>query len=489
MSRHRINRWAACSILLALLSPVGFATLAWAQKEVAAAAAVEPEAVEAEASVSAAVTEAIDSKVGEVQQNLNIVWTILSAALVFWMGAGFAMLEGGFTRAKNAGNIMAKNLMTISVAAVAYWAAGFACMFGISSGLMVGASEFFLNGFDHTTGDGQWGYTFWMFQVVFAGTAATIVSGAVAERTKFSGYLVYTFVIGLFIYPVFGHWAWGTLYHSDNAGAWLGNRGFIDFAGSTVVHSVGGWSALAGAIVVGPRLGKFARDRMPRVIPGHSMTLATLGVFILFLGWFGFNAGSTTTGTGDIARIAVNTFLAGCTGSIGALFTSWLKVGRPDVGMALNGALAGLVAITAPCYTVTPLGAVIIGTVGGVLVVFSVLFFDNIGVDDPVGAISVHLVNGIWGTLAAALLHENLFLGLEYDLGAQLWTQVLGILTCGAWTFSMAYLMFRLIRATIGLRVSEAEEIEGLDLGEHGSRAYPDFVQTPSSGGMGLTHS
>ena len=314
MSRHRMIRWAACSILLALLSPVGFVTLGWAQEGGAAASAVE-----SEASVSAAVTEAIDSKVGEVQQNLNIVWTILSAALVFWMGAGFAMVEGGFTRAKNAGNIMAKNLMTISVAAIAYWAAGFAFMFGISSGLLVGASEFFLNGFDHTTADGQWGYTFWMFQVVFAGTAATIVSGAVAERTKFSGDLVYTFVIGLFIYPVFGHWAWGSLLNSDNAGAWLGNLGFIDFAGSTVVHSVGGWSALAGAIVVGPRLGKYARDGKPRVIPGHSMTLATLGVFILFLGWFGFNAGSTTAGTGDIALVAVNTFLAACAGSMGAL--------------------------------------------------------------------------------------------------------------------------------------------------------------------------
>ena len=464
MSRNRI---LGSTFLLFLFALLVSAVAAWAQ---------QPEDASSAAGLAPAVQEAIDG----VQKNLNIVWTVLAAALVFWMNAGFAMLEGGFTRAKNAGNIMAKNLMTISVAALAYWAAGFALMFGVSTSVWTGGSDFFIP-FDNSTFDGQWGFTFWMFQVVFAGTAATIVSGAVAERIKFSGYLIYTFVIAIFIYPVFGHWAWGNLLNTENTGAWLALRetGFIDFAGSTVVHSVGGWAALAGAIVLGPRLGKYDRNGKPRVIPGHSLTLGALGVFILFLGWFGFNAGSTTTGTGDVARIAVNTFLSGCAGAVAALFTSWAKVKKPDIGMALNGALAGLVAITAPCATVTTGAAVLIGLVAGCLVVFAVLFFDRVGVDDPVGAISVHLVNGIWGTLAAALLHEDLFMGKDYNLGAQLWSQIVGVLTCALWVFPLALLLFWGMKKTIGLRVSEAEEIEGLDLGEHGARAYPDFVASP----------
>jgi Amt family ammonium transporter len=349
--------------------------------------------------------------------------------------------------------------------------------------LWTGGSDFFLSGFDNTTPDGQWGFTFWMFQVVFAGTAATIVSGAVAERVKFSGYLIYTFVIAIFIYPVFGHWAWGNLLYADNAGAWLADKGFIDFAGSTVVHSVGGWAALAGAIMLGPRLGKYDRNGNPRAIPGHSLSMATLGALILFLGWFGFNAGSTTAGTGDVSRIAVNTFLSGCAGAVAAIFTAWARVKKPDISMAVNGSLAGLVAITAPCATVTTGGAILIGLIAGILVVFAVLFFDDVGVDDPVGAISVHLVNGIWGTLAAALLHENLFLGKEYALGSQLWAQILGVVTCGIWAFPLALLLFYGIKVTVGLRVTELEEIEGLDLSEHGARAYPDFTPTPASGG------
>ncbi len=469
MGRNQMIHWTIRGLLLSLLGFLGFVSLTWAQEG----------AVTVTEIVGTSITEAIDSDIGQVQENLNIVWIILSAALVFWMGAGFAMVEGGFTRAKNAGNIMTKNLMTVSVAAIGYWAIGFALMFGISNGIMVGASHFFLEGFDNASPRGHWAYAFWIFHVLLAGVAATIVSGAVAERVKFSGYLIYTFIIALFIYPVFGHWAWGALFNPDNAGAWLSSLGFIDFAGSTVVHSVGGWSALAGAIAVGPRLDKFSRNRKPRVIPGHSMTLATLGVFILFFGYFGFNAGSTTTGTGEIARIIVNTFIAGCAGSIAALFTSWKKVGKPDISMVLNGTLAGLVAISAGCNSVTPLGALVIGTVGGFLVILSVLFFENIGVDDPVGSISIHLVSGIWGTLAAALLHENLFLGPEYDLAAQLWIQILGIFTCAVWTFPMAFLVCHMIKATAGLRVSEREEIEGLDIGEHGSRAYPDFTQNP----------
>lgn len=424
--------------------------------------------------------------VDALQKQTDMVWTIVAGALVFFMQAGFAMVESGFTRAKNAGNIMMKNLMDFSMGGLAFWAVGFGLMFGVSNGL-TGWSNFFTN-FDNSTLDGQWGYTFWMFQVVFAATAATIVSGAMAERTKFSAYLIYSFLISLFIYPVFGHWAWGNLLNAGNAdsGAWLAKRGFIDFAGSTVVHSVGGWAALAGALVVGPRLGKFGKNGRPRVIPGHSLTLAALGVFILFLGWFGFNPGSTTAANGLQARVAVNTLLAGCLGAIAAMFVSWIKFQKPDIGMTLNGCLAGLVAITSPCATVTPLGAVIIGSLAGIVVVFSVLFFDRIRVDDPVGAISVHGVCGALGTLSAALFHENLFTGQPYDLGAQLVTQLAGVATAFVWTFTLCFVMFKILAATIGLRVTPEEEIEGLDLGEHGANAYPDFAPSPSAGGISL---
>ncbi len=415
----------------------------------------------------------LQAAIETVQTNSNIVWTLLAACLVFWMQAGFAFVESGFTRAKNSAHIMMKNMLDMSIGALAFWLIGFGIMFGATNGLL-GTDHFFLSP-DNSTGDGQWQYAFWMFQVVFAATAATIVSGAMAERTKFVGYLLYSIVISAVIYPVFGHWAWGNLLLVDQS-SWLADLGFIDFAGSTVVHSVGGWAALAGAIVVGPRIGKFASNGTSRPIPGHNMSMAALGVFILFLGWFGFNAGSTTTADGTIARIAVNTFLSACTGAIFAMLTSWIKFGNPDVGMTLNGVLAGLVGITAPCYSVTPLGAIIIGAVAGVLVVISVLFFDKIKVDDPVGAISVHGICGVWGTLAAALLHENIFLGLEYNLLGQLWVQVVGVVVAFVWTFGMAFVLFKLIDKMVGLRVTAEEELQGLDIGEHGSSAYPDFV-------------
>ncbi|MEZ5402407.1 MAG: ammonium transporter [Bryobacteraceae bacterium] len=428
----------------------------------------------------------LKTAVDGVQKNADIIWTAMAAALVFFMQAGFAMVETGFTRAKSAGNIMMKNLMDFSLGGIAYWAVGFGLMFGVSNGI-TGGSDFFMN-FDNSTPDGQWGYTFWFFQVVFAATAATIVSGAMAERTKFSGYLAYSFFISLLIYPVFGHWAWGNLLNSGNAdsGAWLAKRGFIDFAGSTVVHSVGGWAALAGAIVLGPRIGKFDKDGNPRPIPGHSLTLAALGVFILFFGWFGFNAGSTTAANGSLARIAVNTLLAACTGATAALIFSWLKFKTPDIGMSLNGTLAGLVAITAPCASVTTAGALLIGLCAGVLVVVAVLFFDKIKIDDPVGAISVHGVCGAFGTLSAALFHENLFTGAEYDLMGQLVTQLIGIGTAFIWTFPTAFILFQVIKRTIGLRVSAEEEIAGLDLSEHSANAYPDFAAAAPAGGTAL---
>lgn len=404
--------------------------------------------------------EAIDL----VQSHANYLWTLVAAALVFFMQAGFAMVEAGFTRAKNAVNIMMKNLMDFSLGSLSYWAIGFGLMFGVTTTGWFGASGFFLSDF---TPDGDpWVLAFWMFQVVFAATAATIVSGAMAERTKFSGYLLYSVGISAIIYPIFGGWAWGSLF---NGSGWLEGLGFIDFAGSSVVHSVGGWAALAGAIVLGPRLGKYGADGKVKPILGHNMPLAALGVFILWLGWFGFNPGSTTTADKSIAMIFVNTNLAAATGAVLAMITSWLKFGKPEVGMSLNGALAGLVAITSPCATVTPGSAIIIGAVAGILVVFSVLFFDKIRVDDPVGAISVHGVNGAWGTLAAGI----------FDMGGfsikVVGVQLLGIGACFVWTFATAFIMFKLISMTIGLRVSPQEEAEGLDLSEHGGNAYPDF--------------
>jgi Amt family ammonium transporter len=296
-----------------------------------------------------------------------------------------------------------------------------------------------------------------------------------AERTKFTGYLCYSVVLCAVIYPVFGGWAWGGLF---NGGGWLEGLGFIDFAGSTVVHSVGGWAALAGAIVLGPRLGKYAKDGSIRPIPGHNMPLAALGVFILWLGWFGFNPGSTTAASKDIAMIFVNTNLAAATGAVCAMIISWLKFGKPEVSMRLNGALAGLVAITAPCANVSPTSSVVIGAVAGVLVVFSVLFFDRIKIDDPVGAVSVHGVNGAWGTLAAGLFNTG---GTS---AAIIGVQLLGIVACFVWTFATAFTMFKLIDKTIGLRVSPEEELEGLDYSEHGGSAYPDFEVISPHGGI-----
>ncbi len=405
--------------------------------------------------------EAIDL----VQTHANYIWTLLAAVLVFFMQAGFALVETGFTRAKNAVNILMKNLMDFSMGSIAYWALGFGLMFGATNSGWFGTTGFFLS--DFKVGGDPWVLAFWMFQVVFAATAATIVSGAMAERTKFTGYLVYSIFISGLIYPIFGSWAWGSLF---NGNGWLEGFGFIDFAGSTVVHSVGGWCALAGAIVLGPRIGKYTKEGKVKPILGHNIPLAALGVFILWVGWFGFNPGSTTTADKSIAMIFVNTNLAAAAGAILAMITSWIKFGKPEVSMSLNGALAGLVAITAGCANVTPGSSIIIGAVAGVLVVFAVLFFDKIRVDDPVGAISVHGVNGAWGTLAAGLFN------IEGVTAKIIGVQVLGIVSCFIWTFVMAFILFKVIDATMGLRVSPEEEAEGLDASEHGGNAYPDFA-------------
>jgi Amt family ammonium transporter len=393
----------------------------------------------------------------------------VAAFLVFFMQAGFALVESGFTRAKNTVNIMMKNLMDFSIGSVVFFLLGFGLMFGVTNGFF-GTTQFALAGSDVAGKD--WNWTFLIFQTVFAATAATIVSGAMAERTKFSGYLIYSVFISIFIYPIFGSWVWGSLLEG---GGWLENLGFTDFAGSTVVHSIGGWLALAGALVLGPRIGKYSPDKKARAIPGHNIALAALGVFILWFGWFGFNPGSTTFGDGDIGRIAVTTNLSAAAGAISAMFTSWIISKKPDGSMMLNGALAGLVAITAGCASISPVNSIFIGLIAGILVVLSVFFIDNVlKVDDPVGAVSVHAVNGAWGTLAVGLFATDggLFSGGGIKL---LGVQALGVITAFAWAFGLGMILFSVIKKTIGLRVSEEEELRGLDIGEHGMEAYSGF--------------
>lgn len=400
---------------------------------------------------------------------LDMVWTLIAAFMVFFMQAGFAMVETGFTRSKNAVNIMMKNLVDFSFGSLAFWAMGFALMFGAGNAFL-GSEGFFLK---DVTEPSQ--YAYWIFQAVFAATAATIVSGAVAGRIKFSSYIIYSVVITAFIYPVSGHWIWG--------GGWLSSleTPMIDFAGSTVVHSLGGWAALAGAMIVGPRIGRYTKVKGP--IRGHSLTLASLGVFILWFGWYGFNAGSTTSGTDlTIAIISVTTTLAASAGVASSMITSWIREGKPDIGMSLNGALAGLVSITAGTANVSPLSAVLIGVIGGIIVNYSVALFDKLKIDDPVGAISVHGVCGAWGTLAVGFFAQESFggvNGLFFGGGIDLFlVQLLGVVAVFIWSFGLSAALFLALKHTIGIRVTEEEEILGLDLVEHGADAYPDFTVT-----------
>lgn len=422
----------------------------------------------------------------------DTIWVLVSAFLVFWMHAGFALLESGFCRAKNTATVLAKNFLVVAITTLAFWAVGFTFMFGDGNGF-IGWKGLALTG-EHNaplvllgnakeySGDYSalsWTYVplhaAFLFQLVFAATAATIVSGAVAERIKYGSFILFSFVMGSLIYPIIGHWIWG--------GGWLAQRGMYDFAGSTVVHSVGGWAALTGAAMVGPRLGKYGKDGKINPIPGHNMALATLGVFILWLGWFGFNAGSTMAANPSaIARIAVTTNIAAATAAFIAAMWAWLRLGKPDLSMTLNGGLAGLVAITAPCAFVSPLSAFIIGVVAGILVVESVLFFDRVRIDDPVGAVSVHLVNGIWGTLAVGLFAQpfadlgeaqpkpGLFMG---GSGEQFIAQLTGVVAVGAFAFVTSLVTWAIIKAMMGLRVAPEEEVQGLDVQELGMEAYP----------------
>jgi Amt family ammonium transporter len=412
---------------------------------------------------------------------LDTTWVLMTAFLVFFMNAGFAMFESGLCRSKNAVNILAKNFVVFGVAALAFWLAGFALMFG-DGNVVLGLSGWLLRGADGSplTGAAYHGvYTAlaaagvplaakFFFQLVFAGTAATIVSGAVAERIKFSAFLLFSFILVALIYPIAGHWV---------RGGWLARLGFVDFAGATVVHSVGGWAALSGVILLGPRLGKYLPNGDARPVPAHNMTAATLGTFILWLGWFGFNAGSTMAAEPEaIARIALNTAMAGAAGCLSATVVAWLLLAKPDLSLILSGTLTGLVAITAACNAVSVSGAVIIGLLAGPLTIYSVLFFEKIKLDDPVGAISVHLVGGVFGTLSVGLFatEGGLFLGGGFTRTA---IQAAGIAAVGGAAFLTTFLAWWILRASVGIRVPAEEEIEGLDAGEHGIEAYAAFVK------------
>ena len=469
-----LTRWGALLSLLTFAS-IAFApsTTALAQEEAPAGEETPAEETPApteepaseETAEEAVTVESNAAGIGDNNENANILWTCLAAFLVFFMQAGFAMVEAGFTRAKNACNILMKNLMDFSIGTLAFWAVGFGLMFGVSSGY-IGTSFFFFDagaeaGYFSSAG---FGWAFLIFQTVFAATAATIVSGAMAERTKFVGYLAYSIGITVIVYPIFGSWCWNGLVGADGSAGWLEGMGFLDFAGSTVVHSIGGWAALAGAIVLGARKGKY-KDGKPQPIPGHNIPLAGLGVFILWLGWFGFNPGSTTAVGADMAYIAVTTNLSAAAGAVGAMIVSWVMFKKPDTSFALNGALAGLVAITAGCDIMTPAMAALTGLIGGVICVFSCLAIEKAGVDDPVGAVSVHGVCGAWGTLAIGILSTE-------ASGGQFVTQLIGVGAGFAWAFPVSFVIFYVIKATIGLRATEEEEAVGLDVSEHGMAAY-----------------
>jgi Amt family ammonium transporter len=411
----------------------------------------------------------------ELAASMDVGWTLVAAALVFFMQAGFAMVETGFTRAKNAGNIIMKNLMDFSLGTPIFWILGFGIMFGAASPFF-GGFDFFADG---VVGEG-YDWTTLIFQTVFCATAATIVSGSMAERTKFSAYCIYSMIISAVIYPVSGHWIWG--------GGWLAELGFHDFAGSTAVHMVGGVAALVGAAILGPRIGKYTKDGKARAIPGHSLTLGALGCFILWFCWFGFNGGSTVALSGGGAEVAsrvfVTTNMAAAVATVTVMCITWIRYKKPDVSMTLNGSLAGLVAITAGCDVVTPFGSVIIGICAGFSVVFGIEFVDQkLKVDDPVGAVGVHCINGALGTILTGLFAyyngtEVEPLGVFYGGGFHFFgIQVLGVVAVIAWVAITMTIVFNVIKHTIGLRVSEAEEIMGLDKPEHGlSSAYADFM-------------
>ena len=409
--------------------------------------------------------DALAKDIGEVATSTDTIWVLIAAVLVMFMQPGFAMVEAGFTRSKNSANILMKNIMDFSFGTLVFWLVGYTIMYGEDLGGFIGKPQLFFNS-DLVNGIPDKASL--MFQTVFAATAATIVSGAMAERTKFNAYIVFSIAVTLIIYPVSGHWIWG--------GGWLSELGFHDFAGSTVVHSVGAWVGLVGASILGPRLGKYI-DRKPMAIPGHNLTLAALGVFILWFGWFGFNPGSQLAASGTdnalaISHIFITTNLAAAAGATTSMIVAWKRYKRPILSFALNGALAGLVAITAGCDVVSPGGAVIIGMIAGLILPFGVEFIDSIlKVDDPVGAVTVHGLCGAIGTLLVGLFATEG--GLFYGGGTHLLgVQALGVFAVFAWAVALAFILFRILKATNGLRVEKRVEEEGLDIYEHGETAY-----------------
>ena len=439
------------------------------------------------AGIGVASAQTPDEAIADLTSAIDTGWLLITATLVLFMQAGFAMVEAGFVRTKNVTNILMKNVLDACLGAIVYMAVGWAFAYGVNAdgeaGGFIGMGNFFLNDFSD--------YASWFFQFAFAATAATIVSGAMAERTKFSAYLVYTVLITGFVYPIVTHWIWDgngwlTAFTDDP----MNGVGMVDFAGSTVVHSVGGWAALCGAIIVGARKGRFT-DGKVTAFPGHSLPLGVLGVFILWVGWYGFNPGSTLGLSGgfynDAARVAVTTTLAAGAGGATAMVVSWLQHGKSDLSLTLNGLLGGLVAITAGTATIEPIWAIVTGAIAGIIIVYGVMLLDALKIDDPVGAVPVHLMNGAWGTLAVGLFSSQALMGSVYGVdstygilfggGSDLFiTQIVGIVAVGAWTVVTSSIIFLAIKFTIGIRVSDAEEDAGLDVYEHGMEAYPEFT-------------
>ncbi|MDF2485995.1 MAG: conserved rane protein of unknown function [Herbinix sp.] len=425
----------------------------------------------------------------DLKVTVDTLWVLLAGMLVFFMNLGFAAVESGFARSKNTVNILSKNLIVFAVSSLGFLLLGFGFMFGDGNGFIGLDGLFMLTGADNSpaTNDAYEGvysalswtgvpfYAKFFFQLVFCGTAATIVSGAVAERIKYISFIIFSFVLTLVIYPIIGHWVWG--------GGFLAEMGFFDFAGDTVVHSVGGWAALAGVLILGPRVGKYTKDGKINPIPGHNMSLAVIGLFVLWLGWFGFNPGSTMAADPEaISHILMTTNTAAIIAVLTSTATSWIVIGKPDLGMTINGCLAGLVAITGSCAFVSVTSSMIIGAIAGIAVVFAVMFFDKLKLDDPVGALAVHLFNGVFGTLAVGLFAEDGITGISTGNGLfygggfkLLGIQSVGVLAVGAFTFFASLIVWYLIKVVFGLRVSVREEIEGLDIHEHGNQAYPEF--------------
>ncbi len=492
--------YALTSVVVMLFAGwLGLADIATAQTADSPSQPPPPAVAAADEAASPSLAD-LESRLQTVTVAIDTVWVLVAGMLVFLMNLGFGCVESGFCRAKNCVNIVSKNFVVFAASTLAFWVLGWGLMFGDGNDFVGTQGLWFLGGTatdnSPATGDDYtgvyraiaWtGVPIWakfFFQLVFCATAATIVSGAVAERIKYHSFIIFSVLLGMFVYPVVGHWIWG--------GGWLAGKGFLDFAGSTQVHSIGGWAALTGVLFLGPRIGKYTADGKVSAIPGHSMALAFIGCFVLWFGWFGFNPGSTMGVAADggliASHVAVTTNTAACIATLTATATAWLIIGKPDLGMTLNGCLAGLVAITAPCAWVTVTSAAIIGGIAGIIVVLSVLMFDRLRIDDPVGATSVHLTNGVFGTLCVGLFADPTLIAerisghahpgglLTTGNAGQLIAQLYGIVGTAAYVLIATSVLWLIIRGTVGLRVSQAEELEGLDVGEHGNEAYYGFV-------------